>query len=47
MADVDKTKILDHLKARADQYPLLPAAVFDALATAIKRGDFDVEEAAR
>ena len=46
MADVDKAKILAHLKDKADTYPLLSAAVFDALATAIRRGDFDVEEVA-
>lgn len=44
MADLDRAKLLAHLKERADKYPLLSAAVFDALATAIKRGDFDVEE---
>ena len=41
---IDKALLLAAVKAKADRFPLVAAAVLDGLATAIKRGDFDEKE---
>ena len=41
---IDKAALLAAMKAKADRFPLVAAAVLDGLATAIKRGDFDEKE---
>jgi hypothetical protein len=39
--DVDKERLLEHLRAKADHPNLLVHAVLSGLATAVERGDFD------
>ena len=42
---IDRAALLAHIKTRAEKQASLPAAaVLDALATAIQRGDFDTKE---
>lgn len=41
---LDKAKLLAYLRAKAEHPSLLIYAVLTAAATAIERGDFDVEE---
>ena len=41
---LDTQLLLAAMKAKADRFPLVAAAVLDGLATAIKRGDFDEKE---
>ena len=41
---IDKALLLAAIKAKADRFPLIAAAVLDGLATALQRGDFDEKE---
>ena len=41
---IDTQLLLAAMKAKADRFPLVAAAVLDGLATAIRRGDFDEKE---
>lgn len=41
---IDAQLLLAAMKAKADRFPLVAAAVLDGLATAIRRGDFDEKE---
>lgn len=42
---IDRAKLLEHLRAKAEHPKLLVYAVLTGLAVAIERGDFDEEEA--
>jgi hypothetical protein len=42
--EVDKARLLAHLRAKAEHPNLLVHAVLEGLATAVERGDFDVNE---
>ncbi|WP_161498864.1 hypothetical protein [Cryobacterium aureum] len=45
MKDLDKAALIKHIKSRANKQASLPAAaVLDALALQLERGDFDIKE---
>lgn len=45
MKDLDKAALIKHIKKRANAQAALPAAaVLDALALQLERGDFDTKE---